>query len=211
MYDCMWLFCFISVRHAFTMPAYFTFLLKFRVWCSEKQNLPVPVIPRTSERMKLRSANIWLKAFQFCIYAAHQREQHVIQDVCCSGCYGKRGVHSPLPATHPTPKWQLGDHTNVNSKSPEDGTSSNDTTEGGGTTNTNMNEQREATVFSLINNAQSGLPFLISISVLPKPSLCFWPTVILAYSAKTGPQSSTLYLSSTHRRPCPGTRRVHAN
>lgn len=114
------------------MPAYFTFLLKFRVWCSEKQNLSVPVIPWTLEReKKLRLANIWLKAFQFCIYAAYQREQNVIQDVCCSGCYGKRGVHSPLPSPHPTPKWQLGDHTNVNSKSPEDGTSSNDTTGGG--------------------------------------------------------------------------------
>lgn len=145
----MRLFCFISVRHACMMPAYFTFLLEFRVWCSKKQNLTVPVIPRTSERekKKLRSANIWLKAFQFCVYAAHQREQHVIQDVCCSGCYGKRGVHSPLPAPHPTPQWQLGDHANVNSKSPEDGTSSNDTTErwGGLQTQIWMSTQREAT------------------------------------------------------------------
>lgn len=169
-----------------------------------------PVCPRNSsnfrekKKKKLRSASIWLKVFQFCVYAAHHRNSTSSsqQNVFCSSCYGKRGLHPPPP----TPKWQLGDHANVNRKSPEDGTSSNDTTEGGNYKIRHKHKYEWARngrpqgtpVFSLINNANSGPPFLISISVLSKPSLRFWPTVILAYSAKSGPQSSTLYPSSTH-------------
>lgn len=166
----MWLFCLICVKSECISHciSHFSSSLEPSALKSRKS---VPIIPWTSRENKyLDSASIWLKAFQFCVYAAcHRTARHTASSMCLAGvATANRRCAPPPKVTAKRPfkcqqevSWGVGQAVMTPQRGEKYRLRHKYKYEW-----VRRGRPPGRPVFSVINNANSSLPFLMSISVL---------------------------------------------